>query len=59
LRFYQKDKLLLMTDVCFGCCNVTLPNSGIRSICGNEEALKSFKSFVTTELPFPKRENKE
>jgi hypothetical protein len=59
LRFYQKDKLLLMTDVCFHCCNVTLPGTGIRSICGNEKAIKSFAKFVKTELPFPKREKKE
>ena len=58
LRFYQKDKLLLTTDVCFHCCNVTLPGTGIRSICGNEEAIEGFKKFVTTELPFPKREKK-
>lgn len=59
LRFYQNDTLLLMTDVCFHCCNVTLPGTGIRSICGNEKAFVSFKDLVTTELPFPKIEKKE
>ncbi|HMO80193.1 MAG TPA: hypothetical protein PKD24_05330 [Pyrinomonadaceae bacterium] len=59
LRFYQNDKLLLVTDVCFHCCNVTLPGTGIRSICGDREAFVSFKDLVTTELPFPKLETKE
>ena len=59
LRFYQKDKLLLMTDVCFQCCNATLPGTGIRSICGNEKAIKDFIDFVTTEVPFPKREKND
>ena len=59
LRFYQKDKLLLATEVCFHCCNITLPDEGIASMCGSEEALTRFKEFVTTGLPFPKVEDKK
>ena len=51
LRFYQKRKLLLMTDVCFHCCNVTLP--GITSICGDDQAFRTFEDFVITQVPFP------
>ncbi len=59
LRFYQKDKIILTTDVCFHCCNITLPESGIRSVCGNETAIIAFEDFVTTQVPFPeqKQEN--
>ncbi len=56
LRFYQNDKLLLVTEVCFHCCNITLPNEGIASMCGSEKAITRFKKFVTTELPYPKLE---
>ena len=56
LRFYQKDELLLATDVCFHCCNITLPGEGgdgIASMCGNESAIADFKDFVMTTLPYP------
>jgi hypothetical protein len=59
LRFYQQDKLLLATEVCFHCCNITLPDEGIASMCGSEQSLTRFKEFVTTELPFPKLEGKK
>ena len=61
LRFYQKDELLLATDVCFHCCNITLPGEGgdgIASMCGNESAIADFKDFVTTTLPYPQPEKK-
>ncbi len=63
LRFYHKDKVLLTTDICFHCCNITLPGenggSDIVSMCGNEDASSQFKDFLINELPFPKPNDKE
>jgi len=56
LDFYSGKERILRTEVCFRCCNVTIPNSGgdgIRSICGDGKALGLFKEFVTRELPYP------
>lgn len=54
LRFYNQDKLLLDTEVCFHCCNITLPNYGIVSICGNKRAFNTFKKSLTGILPLGK-----
>ena len=59
LRFYRKDKLVLMTDVCFHCCAISLPANGNASICGNEETINNFRTLVTTEVPFPKRDKND
>jgi hypothetical protein len=61
LRFYQEDRLLLATDVCFHCCNVTLPGEGgdgIASMCGSESAIADFREFVMRTLPYPQQEKK-
>jgi hypothetical protein len=54
LDFYAGSERILRSEVCFGCCNITIPSSGIRSICGDEKALELFKKFVTDTLPYPK-----
>jgi hypothetical protein len=61
LRFYQRDELLLETDVCFHCCNITLPGAGgdgIVSMCGDASAIADFHDFVVTTLPYPRPEKK-
>jgi hypothetical protein len=59
LDFYAGGERVLRTQVCFHCCNVTIPESGIRSICGDERALKLFRQFVTREVPYPQAANNE
>ena len=54
LDFYAGSERILRSEVCFHCCNITIPSSGIRSICGDEKALELFKKFVTDTLPYPK-----
>ena len=61
LRFYQKEEVLLVTHVCFHCCNITLPREGgneIASMCGDETANRNLKEFVTRALPHPKQQNR-
>jgi len=57
LDFYAGDERVLRTQVCFHCCNVTIPESGIRSMCGDERALHLFQQFVTREVPYPQATN--
>jgi hypothetical protein len=59
LDFYAGGERVLRTQVCFHCCNVTIPASGIRSICGDERALSLFQQFVTREVPYPQAANNE
>ncbi|HKA21152.1 MAG TPA: hypothetical protein VKN18_22935 [Blastocatellia bacterium] len=61
LRFYRGEELLLITDVCFQCCNITLPGEGgdgIAGMCGDVTANRNFKEFVTRALPHPKQQNR-
>ena len=52
LDFYAGSERILRTEVCFHCCNITIP-SETRSICGDEKALELFKKFVIDTLPYP------
>ena len=54
LRFYSQGQLLLETEVCFHCCNASLPNHGLGGICGNDKAFTSFEKKVMEMLPYPR-----
>ena len=54
LDFYDGEARTLRTQVCFHCCNVTIPGNGIRSVCGDAAAFEGFKNFLTRALPYPK-----
>ena len=60
LRFYAQDQLLLETEVCFHCCNASLPHYGLAGICGSEKAFMNFEKIIMEVLPYPrvKVENK-
>lgn len=46
LRFYRGDKLLLETEVCIHCHNITLPDKQIVSISGSMEALYRLQDLL-------------
>ncbi len=55
LKFYSNDQLLLETDVCFHCHNLTLPNGGLFEHWGfdadgksGQALLKSLKALLPT-----------
>jgi hypothetical protein len=54
MRFYTQDQLLLETEVCFHCCNASLPNYGLVGICGSDKAFASFQKKVMEVLPYPR-----
>ena len=59
LDFFAGEELLLSAHVCFHCCNVEIPNSGIWSICGNKEAFERFQALVSGYLPHPEAEREQ
>lgn len=54
IRFYAQDQLLLETEVCFHCCNASLPNYGLAGICGSTKPFGSVKEKIMEMLPYPR-----
>jgi len=54
MRFYSKEERLLETEVCFHCCNASLPNYGLAGICGSKKAITGFEKKVMEVLPYPR-----
>jgi hypothetical protein len=50
LRFKKAGKSVLITNVCFHCCNANLQDGNIFSICGGR-GIRAFKRMVTKLVP--------
>jgi hypothetical protein len=57
LDFYAGAERLLSAQVCFHCCNVTMPDNSIRGICGDGKAFGRLHAFVTRAVPPPEPQN--
>jgi hypothetical protein len=58
LRFKHQDRAVLITNVCFQCCNVTLADASIHSVCGHP-SIRELKRVVMELLPYPYSKGKK
>ncbi len=58
LRFKNREQVVLISNVCFHCCNVTLQDGSIHSICGHQ-SIGDFKKMIKELVPYPYHNEKK